>query len=150
MATDKTPTSLFAKIGNNKQLNWVIKFTQIFVISIILILVFLDIILYSKDEETISELISRLAYGNWYVFSWIWGVLAAHMFLTRKTRAIKSETTAILLTIALTVLIYLSSFVLSIGDSIITQIVFLILGGLAGYYIWPQIFDNNVVTPDVG
>ncbi len=142
MTTDKTSIPLFTKIRNNKKLSWVIKFTQAFVIALILILVFLDIILYSKDEETISELINQLAYGNWFVFSWIWGVLAAHMFFTRKTRAIKNETKAILSILGLTVLVYLSHFFIN-GDSIITQLVSLTLGVIAGYFIWPQLFDKS-------
>ena len=140
MTTDKSSISLFTKIRNNKKISWVIKFTQAFVIALILILVFLDIILYSKEEETISEIISNLAYGNWFVFSWVWGVLAAHMFFTRQSRAVKNETTAILLIIGLTALVYFSHFFIN-GDSIITQLVFLVLGAVAGFYIWPQLFD---------
>jgi hypothetical protein len=142
MKAIKTIAIIAKALQENKSINKVVRFTQIFVIAITLVLIFLDVFLYSSGETTISQYINELAYGNWFVFSFIWGVLASHMFFTRESRAIKSELISIIAVVALSVLVYFSHYFIN-GDSILTQLVFLVLGGIAGYFIWPQTFDKQ-------
>ncbi len=142
MKAIKTIAIIAKTLQESKSINKVIRFTQIFVIAITLVLVFLDVFLYSSGETTISQYFNELAYGNWFVFSFLWGVLASHMFFTRESRAINSELVAIITIVVLSVLIYFSHYFIN-GDSLITQLVFLTLGAIAGYLIWPQTFDKR-------
>lgn len=143
----ETITKLARQLQENRGVNKAMRFTQALIIGLTLFLVFFDMVLYSKEKITISRYINELSYGGWYVFSWVWGVLAAHMFFTRKSRAIEKEWMAIVILLILSILIYLSHFLFEISHYRVTHLVFLVLGAVAGYFIWPQTFDKEKEYP---
>lgn len=114
-----------------------IKFTEYFILGVIALIIVVDIILATNGhpEDTISEVIIKEAHGKFSVLTWLWGVLAGHLFLARSVPLL-GRPNSIYLLIALTFLILIAGLFTS--ENLVIQVILLLIGGLAGYLLWPQ------------
>lgn len=124
-----------AAFSSNK---WIL-FTQKFILVIIGIIIFVDLYLAFNEIEgdTISEVIKEWAYRHFFVLSWVWGVLAGHLFLT-SDKYLFSQPVSILVLLGLTLALLLFGLLTRGVMSVQLQLVLLILGTVAGYLLWPQ------------
>ena len=118
------------------------KYTQLMLIFVIGFLVIWDIYLYWKNESTISRIIFENAKNNLFVITWVWGILAAHLFVARKRESIRiPEIIAIVILILVSIIIFLLGKFIPIQIPQYMHFIFLTFGGVVGYYLWPQIID---------
>ena len=119
---------------------------QIVIISSCAIFFLWDIHLYLSDKKiTIIKIVRDGVEGKLFVITWIWGILSSHLFVGR--RIVKSsrkipEFQAIVILILLSVIIYLLGDFIPNGVPQHMQLIFLIFGGVVGYFLWPQDINN--------
>ncbi len=131
----KRAAILMATFSLNK---WVM-FTQKFILVLIAIIIAVDLFLVFNDIEgdTISNVIRDWAYRRFFVLTWAWGVLAGHLFLT-SAGPIFSPSTAILVLLGLTLVLFLAGYFYTDLVGVPVQLVLLVVGAVAGYLLWPQ------------
>ena len=117
---------------------WV-KYTEYFILVMIAIIIVVDLFLAFNDikEDTISEVLKRWAYSQFFVITWAWGVLAGHLFLPREDPLFPDHSSLIVL-LGLTFAILLAGLFNKNTVAIPIQVILLILGTVAGYLLWPQ------------
>lgn len=125
-----------AAFSQNK---WVM-FTQKFILVLIGLIIVVDLFLVfnQTDGDTISNVIRDWAYRRFFVLTWIWGVLAGHLFLTRAA-SIFAPPVSILVLLGLTLVLFLVGFFIYkdlVGVPV--QLTLLVLGVVAGFLLWPQ------------
>jgi hypothetical protein len=114
--------------------------TQIIIVAIILSLILWDIYLYIDDQkENISIVIRENAKGKLFVITWIWGILSAHLFVSKKEtiRSIPEHIAIIILSLTSIIIFLLGRYIPNEIPQYM-QLVFLFFGAIAGYYLWPQ------------
>ncbi len=130
-----------------------VKITQMVVILVAVGLIVYDIFLYVNPDEndTISEVIHVNAVkGKFFVLTWIWGIMSAHLFIARQERFIfVPERIAILLLVLISMLILLLGNYVPFDEKNQTlpfymHIVLLLFGGVCGYFLWPQKLEKQV------
>ena len=77
------------------------------------------------------------AYRRFFVLSWGWGVLAAHLFLTSES-SIFPRQISILVLLGFTLALFLAGFFVKGVTNLPLQLILPILGTVAGYLLWPQ------------
>ena len=119
--------------------------TQLLIIIIVLALIMWDIYLYLDDQkENLSEMIRENAKGKMFVITWVWGILSAHLFVSKRER--KSNIPE---HIAITILLLISIIIFLLGRYIpneipqYMQVVFLFFGAITGSYLWPQTLSKQ-------
>ncbi len=117
---------------------WVM-FTQKFILVLIAVIIVVDLFLAFNDTEgdTISNVLRNWAYQRFFVLTWVWGVLAGHLFLT-SAGPILSPSAAILVLLGLTFVLLLAGFFYTDLIGVPVQVVLLVVGAVAGYLLWPQ------------
>ena len=139
--TEHQPTRMkraamqMAALSSNR---WVM-FTQKFILVLIAVIIVVDLFLAFNDTEgdTISNVIRDWAYRRFFVLSWVWGVLAGHLFLT-SVGPILSPSAAILVLLGLTLVLFLAGFFYTDLVGAPVHVVLLVVGAVAGYLLWPQ------------
>jgi len=118
--------------------------TQFVIIIIVLSLVMWDIYLYLGDQkENISEVIRANAKGKLFVITWIWGILSAHLFVSKKeTSRNIPEHIAIIILLLISIIIFLLGRYIPNEIPQYMQLIFLFFGAITGYYLWPQTLSN--------
>ena len=117
--------------------------TQQVVIALIALLVIWDIYLYLNGEETISYVIFVNAKNDLFLISWVWGILAAHLFFTRKAAAWKvPEILGISILVLFSVLLYLLARFIDVEIPEWMHVVLLVGGSITGFFLWPQCSDD--------
>ena len=101
-----------------------------------------DIHLYLSDQKvTIIKIVKDDVEGKLFVITWMWGILSSHLFVGRRivksTRKIP-EFQAIVILILLSIIIYLLGGFIPNGVPQHMQLIFLLFGGMVGYFLWPQ------------
>ena len=113
---------------------------QVVIIALVLSLIIWDVYLYLNDQnEIISLAIRNNAKGKLFVITWIWGILSSHLFIVKKeTKSKIPEPIAILILSLMSVIIFLLGRYIQDEIPQYMQFVFLLFGGITGYYLWPQ------------
>ena len=113
---------------------------QVVVIALVLSLIMWDVYLYLNDQkEIISLTIRNNAKGKLFVITWMWGILSSHLFVIKKeTKGKIPEPIAILILLLMSVIIFLLGRYIQDEIPQYMQFVFLLFGGITGYYLWPQ------------
>lgn len=113
---------------------------QVVIIALVLSLIIWDVYLYLNDQkEIISLAIRNNAKGKLFVITWIWGILSSHLFIVKKeTKSKIPEPIAILILSLMSVIIFLLGRYIHDEIPQYMQFVFLLFGGITGYYLWPQ------------
>ena len=113
---------------------------QVVIIALVLSLIIWDVYLYLNDQnEIISLAIRNNAKGKLFVITWIWGILSSHLFIIKKeTKSKIPEPIAILILSLMSVIIFLLGRYIQDEIPQYMQFVFLLFGGITGYYLWPQ------------
>lgn len=121
------------------------KYTQWVLILVVIFLIAWDINLYMADQnDTISQIIRFNAKNDLFVITWIWGILSAHLFVSRKEAVKKvSEPVAIGILLLISLIIFLMGKFISVEIPQYFQLILLISGGISGYYLWPQTFIES-------
>ena len=123
-----------AVFSNNR---WVL-FTQKFILVIIGVIIVVDLFLAFNETEgdTISNVLRDWAYRQFFVLTWVWGVLAGHLFLTN-ANPIFAPSVSILVLLGLTLVLFLAGFFYkTLGVPVHAAL--LVVGAVAGYLLWPQ------------
>ena len=116
-----------------------IRITQFVVVAVVAILIIWDIYLYTQTDSTISEVIHDNSQRKLFVITWIWGVLASHLFVARKrTSRTVPEIIAILVLVLISVIIMLLGKFIEIEIPQYMHVILLVFGGITGYFLWPQ------------
>ena len=113
---------------------------QVVIIALVLSLIIWDVYLYLNNQnEIISLAIRNNAKGKLFVITWIWGILSSHLFIVKKeTKSKIPEPIAILILSLMSVIIFLLGRYIQDEIPQYMQFVFLLFGGITGYYLWPQ------------
>jgi len=121
------------------------RITQFFIIVIALSLVMWDVYLYLDDQnENISLVIRQSAKGKLFVITWIWGVLSAHLFVSKKeTKRNIPEYIAIIILLLISIIIFLLGRYIPDELPQYMQLIFLLFGAITGYYLWPQTLSKQ-------
>lgn len=117
------------------------KTTQKIIIFFTLFLIIVDVIFYFMGR-TISEDVKHIGDFELVFLPWVWGVLASHLFFTRKKDdVVVNEKIGILILIIIAFLIYLTSSFIPEETPIsgYPKLFFMIGGMIIGYFLWPQI-----------
>ncbi len=116
-----------------------IVYTQYVVIAITVFLIIWDIFLYRNHHDTISSVIHTNAHDKLFVITWVWGVLAAHLFICRgKDAKTIPELTGIVVLLLMALIIFLLGRYIQTPLPMWMHLIFLIFGAVTGYYLWPQ------------
>lgn len=125
------------KLFDNKY----VRITQIVVASVAASLIVWDIYLYMYDTTISRAIRANATEENLFVITWIWGILSAHLFVSRKR---SSQTVPEFIGIIIIILISLLLFLLGkfIDPNILLpqymHVVLLAFGAISGYFLWPQ------------
>ncbi len=129
----------FKEEAHYKKTKKAIRLTQIVIIIICALLLMFNFHLIFGGQEPIGEIINKYAMNKFFVITWIWGILASHLFLTRKEKAKKvPDLTAISMLLMFSVLIFLLGLFIEEPLPWYMHIVLLVFGGVAGFFLWPQ------------
>lgn len=114
--------------------------TQFVIIIIALLLIMWDAFLYLSDQkENISMVIRENAKGRLFVITWVWGILSAHLFVSKKkTKKYIPEYIAIIILSLISIIIFLLGRYIPNEIPQYMQLIFLFFGAISGYYLWPQ------------
>lgn len=144
MYLDKLNAKIITKVKNiiNSKIT---RITQLVIILIVLAFIMWDIYLYLDDQkENLSEVIRENAKGKRCIITWVWGILSAHLFVSKKERKRNIPEH-----IAITILLLISIIIFLLGRYIpneipqYMQVVFLFFGAITGYYLWPQTLSKQ-------
>jgi uncharacterized membrane protein YfcA len=144
MYLEKLNEKVIAKVENliNSKIT---RITQFVIIVVVLALIMWDIYLYLDDQkEIISEVIRENAKGKMFVITWVWGILSAHLFVSKKKRKRNIPEH-----IAITILLLMSIIIFLLGRYIpneipqYMQVIFLLFRAITGYYLWPQTLSKQ-------
>ncbi|MEM6351037.1 MAG: hypothetical protein AAF766_09755, partial [Cyanobacteria bacterium P01_D01_bin.14] len=121
-----------AVFSSNK---WIL-LTQKFILALIGLIIVVDLYLAFNQIEgnTISEVIKEWAYRRFFVLSWVWGVLAGHLFLTSGSPLL-SQPVSILVLLGLTLGLFAAGWLAKGVVGVPLQLGLLVLGTLAGYLL---------------
>ena len=144
MYLDKINEKVIIKVENfiNSKIS---RITQLVIILIVLALIMWDIYLYLDDQkENLSEVIRENAKGKMFVITWIWGILSAHLFVSKKERKRNiPEHIAIIILLLMSIIIFLLGKYIPNEIPQYMQLIFLFFGGITGYYLWPQTLSKQ-------
>ena len=116
------------------------RITQIIIVAVIMLLILWDIYLFIDDQkENVSMVIRENAKGKLFVITWIWGLLSAHLFVSKKEsyRNIPEHIAIIILSL-ISIIIFLLGQYIPKEIPQYMQLIFLFFGAIAGYFLWPQ------------
>ena len=123
-----------------------VQLTQYVVVITAFGLIVYDIYLYA-NKSTISEVMhANSVRGQYFVLTWLWGVLSGHLFLARDARAkTVPEGIAILILVLISTIIFSLGFFVPVpekGESLNLEmhVMLLSIGTICGYLLWPQKF----------
>ncbi len=120
------------------------RYTQIVVIAVISFLIILDFYLFISDKATVSETIRDNANNQLFVITWVWGILAAHLFVCRPKDSNKiPELLGIAILLIISVIIFLLGKYVNVPIPQYMHIILLALGGVSGYYFWAQEIEED-------
>lgn len=117
-----------------------VKGRQILTIFLVSIIIIWDIYLYLNDEkESLGSLVNENVKGRFFVISWLWGILSAHLFMLRKKDHKRiPEKIAIMILMLFSILLFLLGYFIPSEIPQYLQLLFIIFGAITGYYLWPQ------------
>ncbi|MDC8005768.1 hypothetical protein POV27_17075 [Aureisphaera galaxeae] len=118
---------------------------QAILIGLFIFLVAFDIYLAVTDQDTISNVIKRATDNGLFVLTYLWGILATNLFITRKGKKLVHEIlgTTLVVFIALLIEIFdigkdITTMCLEMNQPKLAHLISMVFGSLVAVLVWRQ------------